>query len=348
MVATTLEQQHEDADLKNAGKKKINKHLSLITWKQAQTYQRNIIQEQRRQRNKCKGYGSSKFCQWVSTRDCQVLTEEQRKWGFGKIWAMNTWERRLYVTTLVTKVNTKQQKVAEGSQCNWSLFCQLKVEDATRVKVCKALFSSALGLPERTITKWLNVPIDLEKTSLVNQDLRVESSKMFNLMSRISLRTGWRICPVLSHSTAEAQLPTKTWSSFTQARPSPNYIVNINRQLWLLDQGLLEENYNVFIAQKDQCVCVSFKHGNTSKAAYHTHVTHDKDSTDEESVKMDSQAVLLCPKTQMQKKICEYVNTHKGYKVLPFGVLSDPAMFQWTMEGLLQGIPHFFTLLFIW
>lgn len=37
------------------------------------------------------------------------------------------------------------------------------------------------------------------------------------------------------------------------------------------------------------------------------------------------------------------VNTHKGlytYRVLPFGVSSSPAIFQRTMEGLLQGIPH--------
>ena len=37
------------------------------------------------------------------------------------------------------------------------------------------------------------------------------------------------------------------------------------------------------------------------------------------------------------------VNTHKGlftYKVLPFGVSSSPAIFQRTIEGVLQGIPH--------
>lgn len=37
------------------------------------------------------------------------------------------------------------------------------------------------------------------------------------------------------------------------------------------------------------------------------------------------------------------VNTHKGlftYKVLPFGVASSPAIFQRTIEGVLQGVPH--------
>lgn len=37
------------------------------------------------------------------------------------------------------------------------------------------------------------------------------------------------------------------------------------------------------------------------------------------------------------------INSHKGlftYRVLPFGVSSSPAIFQWTMEGLLRGIPR--------
>ena len=37
------------------------------------------------------------------------------------------------------------------------------------------------------------------------------------------------------------------------------------------------------------------------------------------------------------------INTHKGlfqYTRLPFGIFSDPAIFQRVMEGLLQGMPH--------
>lgn len=44
-----------------------------------------------------------------------------------------------------------------------------------------------------------------------------------------------------------------------------------------------------------------------------------------------------------EAKKCVTINTHKGlytYRVLPFGVSSSPAIFQQTMEGLLQGIPN--------
>lgn len=42
-------------------------------------------------------------------------------------------------------------------------------------------------------------------------------------------------------------------------------------------------------------------------------------------------------------KDCVTINTHKGlsrYHHLPFGISSASAIFQRTMEGLLQGIPH--------
>lgn len=218
-------------------KRKRNKHLSPETWKQNEAKQKRLkgMLYKAKSGNEitAKAMGppcNSKFCQRVTTRDCQSITEEQRQWIFQKVWSMENWEeRRIYVTTLVTKVAIKQRKVAEGSRRNSSFCYQLKLQDGASHKVCKALFCSTLGLPERTITYWLN------EDTINHDDLRVAGMQSWKPPSQISLRTGWRTYPLLIRTTAEAQQPTKTRSSFTQAQPSPNYIGNINRQLQLLE-----------------------------------------------------------------------------------------------------------------
>jgi hypothetical protein len=49
---------------------------------------------------------TSGYCKKSSLRDCETISEEQREWIFKQFWSMNTWsERRLYITTLVTKVS---------------------------------------------------------------------------------------------------------------------------------------------------------------------------------------------------------------------------------------------------
>ena len=49
--------------------------------------------------------------------------------------------------------------------------------------------------------------------------------------------------------------------------------------------------------------------------------------------------MLLDPESQQYVTI----NTHRGlyiYKRLPFGVASSPAIFQWSMDIILQGLDH--------
>lgn len=93
----------------------------------------------------------------VSESQLRTAKSLQRSSGSGYFRIMNTWEEcQFYITILVTKVNIKQEKVAEGSRCNSSSSYQLKLQDGTSLKVCMALFSSTLGLPKRTITHWLH------------------------------------------------------------------------------------------------------------------------------------------------------------------------------------------------
>lgn len=77
---------------------------------------------------------------------------------FERFWALNTWkERQIYITTLVTKVDIKQRKVAEErSRRHTSFAYYLKLEEGQAIKVCQALFASTFSLLARTIREWLN------------------------------------------------------------------------------------------------------------------------------------------------------------------------------------------------
>lgn len=332
MVAATLEDlEDEDVDENNTFKNKRQKHLSPERWKQNQSKEKRL--KGMPYKGKCgnevtaKAMGppcNSKFCQRANTRDCQSITEEQRQWIFQKVWSMDTWEeRRSYVTTLVTKVAIKQRKVAEGSRRNSSFSYQLKLQDGTSHKVCKAFFPSTLGLPERTITCWLNEDtIDHDKQAAA-PPTGPKSGKHEKLdMATTDFLKEWLkdLPTVDSHycrSTATYKdkkflHPGTTISQllreYQQAAATAGVrAVGIKRFTDVFHEG----KYSVFILRKDQCdVCVSFKHGNITKAEYDAHVnkkdearqekSRDKDSANNhKSVwTMDLQAMLLCPKTQ--------------------------------------------------
>lgn len=84
MVATTPEQLDEDVALNKMVKRKRNKCLSMGTWKQNESKEKRLkgisYNSKGGKEISAKAMGppcNSKFCQRVSTRDCQVITEEQ-------------------------------------------------------------------------------------------------------------------------------------------------------------------------------------------------------------------------------------------------------------------------------
>ncbi|KAJ8386636.1 hypothetical protein AAFF_G00168680 [Aldrovandia affinis] len=90
-------------------------------------------------------------------------------------------------------------------------------------------------LDEITITHWLNEDtIDHNKQAAAPPTKSgPKSGKHAKLETDVTdfLKDWLKDLPTI----AEAQRPTKTRSSITQAQPSPNYIGNINRQLQLLE-----------------------------------------------------------------------------------------------------------------
>ena len=75
-----------------------NKRLRGVSY----TNKKGQIKEAKQMGPRC----TSGYCKKSSLRDCEAISAEQREWIFKQFWSMNTWsERRLYITTLVTKVS---------------------------------------------------------------------------------------------------------------------------------------------------------------------------------------------------------------------------------------------------
>nr|XP_039261034.1 uncharacterized protein LOC120337333 [Styela clava] len=102
----------------------------------------------------------STYCRKPSLRQCASLTEDERQWVFKNFWKMESWsERRSYVRASVSKVTTKQRKIAENMSRRKSSFeYHLQLQNGTCILVCKKLFSATIGISQRTLLSWLEGP----------------------------------------------------------------------------------------------------------------------------------------------------------------------------------------------
>lgn len=210
----TPEQEHEDedVDLNKLAKRKRDKRLSPGTCKQ------NESKEKRVKGMPHKNKGGQEICAKAMGPPCN--------------------------SKFCQRVSTQYCQVITEEQRQWIF---QKIWAMNTWEECK------LYVTEPLQTGWTKMPstvMNKRQRHRLNLDLRMASKQSLKLMSRISLRTGWGTCPLLIHTTAEAQRPIKTRSSFTQAQTSPNYSRNINRQLQLLEWSLFEYNISQMCSMK--------------------------------------------------------------------------------------------------
>ena len=98
---------------------------------------------------------TSSYCRKSKFRGCNSVSEKRRVQIYSHFWAMSTWtERRMYAQTLVKKCHIKQKTEGSESHRRTSLVYSLSV-DGQLIQVCNRLFSSTLGISDRTIHSWL-------------------------------------------------------------------------------------------------------------------------------------------------------------------------------------------------
>ncbi|XP_031335495.1 uncharacterized protein LOC116165313 [Photinus pyralis] len=253
-----------------------------------------------------------------SAIQCQKMTEEKRLKIFQKFWNKMTWnERKLQVQALVQCDNVKRRRgELEVSKRKYSMKYFLQV-DLERIRVCKRMFGSTLGLKETLILSWLKEfsrePDDYlgskksetrtakfaEKNTAVYQLLqslpKMESHYCRSSSKKLYLEPLWRSNAALYNFFRREYCAERTLEP-----PSIATFMKIFEEL----------NLSLYVPKKDLCdVCEAYNTKNLSEDDYNAHQTlkqearqeKEKDkSTNDVTVNvyaMDLQSVLLSPKS---------------------------------------------------
>ncbi|GLV37529.1 hypothetical protein CBL_20341 [Carabus blaptoides fortunei] len=236
---------------------------------------------QRKQRELGPRCNSSMCLKSKEKRQCYKISEEQRQAVFKLFWSDMNWnERKIFVATLVHRVNVKQRTTQKASSPkNYTLKYHLKIENEL-VPVCKKMFSSTLHLGEWTIANW----VKKSTTGIMSSTSKFPNKvQALNVEKRLQVRYFLNKLPKMeSHycraSTSKLYLePTiTTYSDMYKIFTEEVGGSCASRDVFISEMQAM--NIAMFQPRKDQCdLCFSHKQGNIETCDYETHIM-DKDS----------------------------------------------------------------------
>ena len=274
---------------KNATKNKRKKGVEYISTKGKEIPARSVGE-----------LCTSFYCIKSDKRDCQDISRDVQLAIFKYFWVdLTEWsERKVYVSTLVSKVPIKQKTTGVNSrrQNTWeySLSYQNKV-----YRVCKKLFAATVGLPERTVLSWLEQSDQATRSDDVQEETLNESCETITEEMLESSKKPKRIpknitteesrnyvkefleslATVPSHYCRAIYAQTKflepgtTMNSVFQEYRNKAGEDNVHQVSYPVFKKIFDESkYSVFVPRKDQCdVCLGFKHSSVSKEEYEKH-----------------------------------------------------------------------------
>ncbi|XP_076137473.1 uncharacterized protein LOC143120111 isoform X4 [Alosa pseudoharengus] len=99
---------------------------------------------------------TSVACEKSSKHHCSEITEADREKIFKNFWENMTWEeKRMYVCGLVDVVPVQRRTGSDTSRRSSTLVFFLKVREGQRMRVCKSLFLSTIGIGEWSALNWV-------------------------------------------------------------------------------------------------------------------------------------------------------------------------------------------------
>ena len=289
---------------------------------------------------------TSNFCLESEKRQCNILNQQIRTAIFENYWIkLRTWEeRRVFVKSSMKQVPIIQTKAGMNSRrhCTWEYYLS---HNNISYRVCKKMFCSTLGMPQRTIMNWCYAG---SSTNEENEDKPNKSFEVITEEARQNIskqpRKAHNATPpedlgfITTFLESLATIPSHycraTYKDTKFLEPGTRLVdlyeeykskaVEAGKKAVsypLFKKAFDEGNYSVFIPRKDQCnICISAKHGiiTQEELAGHrrmkTRAQECKSKDKDDAIKnsnistwtVDMQAVLLSPKTDAS---CMYYKT---------------------------------------
>ena len=192
---------------------------------------------------------------------------------------MKTWkERKIFVKSLVEKVDIKQRTTGESSRKKFSYSYHLLVNDQ-RHQVCKKLFCSTLGIPERTVMRWVTEE-NSNDLCTENASPRQAPNKLNEEDNEFLIAFLNSIATVPSHYCRAAYRnrkfmePGTTLSSLFKLYQKKAADEGVRSACYtLFNKRFHALGFSVFVPRKDQCdMCVKHKVGAISDADHALHL----------------------------------------------------------------------------
>ena len=247
-------------------------------------------------------------------RQCTLITDENRNAIFEKFWKTMSWEeKKMYVVSLVEKAEVAQRTTGGPSRRGFSFRYHLW-KNNSRVVVCKNMFSSTLGISEKTIHNWITgatCGIPKSKPSSGNSkgnNERKESAREF-LQALPTMPSHY--CRSSSNKNylqplfaSKSEVYREYKAKCTENDKAPYHKTGFTELFH-------ELNLSLYQPKKDQCdTCCGYEGGNVDEETYQEHLRRkteaqaakaaDKDLAQNDPslkvVTMDFQSLLICPK----------------------------------------------------
>lgn len=225
----------------------------------------------------------SETCAKKFGKQCNEITEAERKKIFEAFWCLTWEEKKAFVIAMISLKQVKASTTGNLSRRAKTLHYTLKVTGEIKV-VCKKMFLRTLCLGEWSVLKWVKSSSDNNDIGLPKKTRPVKRQKAMNITKVNHIHKFLEALPRMpSHycrqSTSKEYIDVhyKTWAELyidfkkylseqdTDEAETPTYKCFLD--------AIHKTNLSIYRPKKDQCdLCFAYKNKNVSDNEYQEHI----------------------------------------------------------------------------